>query len=466
MVLSSRLLAVPSRLFLVLSVLLASPVLFSQVSGLSAHDQRELTSALAADNAGHPQQAEQPLRDLVHRYPRNFEILESLGLVYAELGEYAQACPYLTTATQVNSSSAVAFANLGSAYLKLGRTSDAIKALQRAADIDPKNAETQSALGLARMQTRQPKLAAEAFARAANVGPPGADLLYNWSVALLGAGEITDASAVASRIPDSASSAQVQSLLGDIAEHQDQFKIAVERYQKAMDLSPTEANIYTLAMEFVRHWTFDPAIKIFDYGLERYPASTLLLSGKGIAEYADNHYADAASIFSGLLAHDSNNALYAEILGHSCNLMPDSTAGCNSMIAFAEAHPSNASASLFAAKSLLHNPGDPDATAKAEVLLRRATAIDPKLADAWYELGLLDQQKGNWRQSQTALEKCVALQPKLSKAHYRLALAYAHLGRRDEAKREIALQQQYSEQEKDKLNARMQDVTRFVVENH
>jgi hypothetical protein len=28
------------------------------------------------------------------------------------------------------------------------------------------------------------------------------------------------------------------------------------------------------------------------------------------------------------------------------------------------------------------------------------------------------------------------------------------------------LQQQYSEQEKDKLNARMQDVTRFVVENH
>jgi tetratricopeptide (TPR) repeat protein len=239
-----------------------------------------------------------------------------------------------------------------------------------------------------------------------------------------------------SRIPNADSSAQIQSLLGDIAEHQGQFKSAVNHYQKATDLNPTETNIYTLAMEFVRHWTFDPAIKIFRYGLERYPASTLLLSGKGIAEYADNHYTDAAAIFSGLLAHDPDNTLYADILGHSCNLLPDSTADCNSMIAFAEAHPSNAPASLYAAKSLLHNPVDPDATAKAEVLLHRATAINPKLAEAWYELGVLDQQKGNWQQSQTALEKCVMLQPKLSKAHYRLALAYAHLGRRREAKQE------------------------------
>lgn len=466
MVPSSRFSTVPSQMLLFFVVLLASPALFSQVRGLSAHDQRELASALSADDAGHPQQAEQPLRDLVRRYPRNFEILESLGLVYAELGEYARACPYLERATRANPASAAAYANLGSAYLKLNRTPDALKALQHAAEIEPANATTQTTLGLARMQAHQSKLAAEAFAHAAQISLPNADLLYNWSVALLGAGEITSAAGVADRIPGAESSAQVQSLLGDIAEHQDKFKDAADHYQKAVDLNPTEANIYTLAMEFVRHWTFDPAIKIFDYGLDRYPASTLLLSGKGIAEYADNHYADAASIFSGLLVHDPDNALYAEILGHSCNLMPDSIPGCNRMINFAQAHPSNAPANLFAAESLLHNPGDPGASAKAEKLLRQAIVDDPALAEAWYELGVLDQQKGQWQQSQTALEKCVALQPRLSKAHYRLALAYAHLGKRDRSKQEIALQQQYSEQEKDKLNARMQEVTRFVVANH
>ena len=454
------------RLFLVLSVLIAPSALFSQVQGLRAHDQHELASALAADDAGHPGQAEQPLLDLARRYPQNFEISESLGLVYAELGEYKRACPYLEKATKANSKSAVAFANLGSAYLKLSRTADAVNALQQAATLDPRNAATQTNLGLAQMQSRRPRLAAEAFAHAAQFSAPSADLLYNWSVALLSTGEVTEAAAVAGRIPDADSSSQIQSLLGDIAEHQGQFKNAVDHYQKATDLNPTEANIYTLAMEFVRHWTFDPAIKIFDYGLERYPASTLLLSGKGIAEYADNHYTDAASIFSGLLTHDPNNALYAEILGHSCNLLPESIPSCSGMIMFAEAHPFNAQTSLYAAESLLHNPGDQGAHEKAEALLRRAIKNNPNLAEAWYELGVLDQQKGNWQESQTALEKCVALRPKLSKVHYRLALAYAHLGKRDRAKQEIALQQQYSKQEKDKLNARMEDVTRFVVENH
>lgn len=466
MVLSPGFFTSPVRLLLLFSLLLASPVLFSQVRGLSANDQHQLTRALAADDAGHPQQAEQPLLDLARRHPQNFEISESLGLVYAELGEYKRACPYLEKATRANPASAAAFANLGSAYLKLSRTTDAVDALQHAAKLDPRNAATQTTLGLALMRANQPRFAAEAFAHAAQISAPGVDLLYNWSVALLSAHEVADAAAVASRIPNTESSAQVQSLLGDIAEHQGQFKSAVDHYQKAMDLNPTEANIYTLAMEFVRHWTFDPAIKIFDFGLERYPASTLLLSGKGIAEYADNHYADAASIFSGLLVHDPDNALYAEILGHSCNLMPDSIPGCGSIITFAEAHPSNAPASLYAAESLLHNPGNQGALGKAELLLRRATADDPTLAEAWYELGVLDQQKGDWQESQTALEKCVALQPKLSKAHYRLALAYAHLGKRDRARQEIALQQQYSKQEKDTLNARMQEVTRFVVANH
>ena len=466
MVPSYRLLTIPAQLILFFILLLASPALFSQVRSLSAHDQSELTSALSADDAGHPQQAEQPLRDLVRRYPRNFEILESLGLVYAELGDNARALPYLERATRANPTSAAAYANLGSALLKLNCNPDAVKALKHAAELDPSNAATQTTLGLAWMQAHQPKLAAEALARAAQISPPNADLLYNWSVALLSAGEITKAAGVAGRIPDAESSAQVQSLLGDIAEHQGKFKDAADHYQRTVDLNPTEANIYTLAMEFVRHWTFDPAIKIFDYGLNRYPESTQLLSGKGIAEYADNHYADAASIFSGLLAHDPDNTLYAEILGHSCTLMPDSIPGCNSMISFAQAHPSNAPANLFAAESLLHNPGDPGASGNAEKLLRQATADDPSLAEAWYELGVLDQQKGNWQESQTALEKCVALLPKLSKAHYRLALAYAHLGKRDRAKQEVALQQQYSKQEKDRLNARMQEVTRFVVANH
>lgn len=467
MVVSRRFFSALMRLFILLFLpLLASPVLFGQVGSLSAHDQQVLTKALDADNAGHPQVAELPLRELAQRHPKNFEILESLGLVYAELGEYSRARPYFEKAIRVNPSSAAAYANLGSAYLKLNESALAATALQHAADLDPANAETQSMLGLARMQIHEPKPAAEAFGRAAELKTPSADLLYNWSVALLGAEEVDHSAAVAARIPDASGSAQVQGLLGDIAERQGHFKEAVEHYRHAVELTPSESNIYNLAMEFVRHWTFEPAIKVFDFGLARYPTSALLLSGKGIAEYADNHYSDAAVIFSGLLTRDPDNALYAEILGHSCNLMPDSIPGCDSMIAFARAHPANAEANLYAAESLMHNPSDAAAPTQAEEFLRRVIAKNPKLAEAWYELGIVDQQKREWVESEAALEKCLALEPRLAKAHYRLALAYSHLGKRDKAQQEIALQQQYSEQAKDKLNARMQEVTRFIVSNH
>jgi tetratricopeptide (TPR) repeat protein len=95
--------------------------------------------------------------------------------------------------------------------------------------------------------------------------------------------------------------------------------------------------------------------------------------------------------------------------------------------------------------------------------LKQAVVADPELAEAYYQLAVLDQQRSQWQQSVDVLDKAVALRPGYSEAHYRLSRAYAHLGRREDAQREIALQQEYSQQEKDRLNARLQEVVLFLL---
>jgi Tfp pilus assembly protein PilF len=76
---------------------------------------------------------------------------------------------------------------------------------------------------------------------------------------------------------------------------------------------------------------------------------------------------------------------------------------------------------------------------------------------------VLDQEETQWQQSTTPLEKAISLNPAFAEAHYRLARAYSHLGRRDDASKEIELQQRYAKQQKDSLDARLKDVTTFLT---
>ncbi len=433
---------------------------------MSAADRNALSAALDAQDHGNYPQAEAALAALAKKYPASFEVVESLGVLYAEQDRTADALPLLERAAKLRPGSAVALANLGAAYFKLNRTVEAVRPLSRAAALDPANAQTQSDLGQALLATSQPRLAAEAFKRASAAstgGPPSDDLLYNWALALFESGELVRAAGTLARATNLSSSAAAQSLAADIAEQQKDYKSAVEHYQRAADLDPSESNLYLLGLEFLRHWTFEPAAKVFEFGSRKYPGSRRMLAGLGIARYSSNDYTAAAPVFAQLLATDPDNAFYADLLGHSCSLMPDDAAGCAPLKDFAERHPKNATAATYAAASILHRPSGEENLRLAAALLQQALTADPKLAEAWYQSGILSQMRGDWAGSTAKLEEAVALKPTFAKAHYRLALAYSHTGRRDEAQREIALNQKYSEQEKDDLNMRFKQVTMFLV---
>lgn len=448
--------------------LLVVPSIQGQNAGstLAATDKQAFEAALKAQDEGRNSDAVSILKTLSSKYPANFEIAESLGVAYAEDGKFAEAVPFMEKAVHVRPSSAMALANLGAAYLKVNRVEDAVRALRQSAKLDPNNVETQSNLGIALMQAKHSKEAAQAFSQSAALKSPDDDLLYNWALALFDAGDYAQAQQVVQRATNINTSPQSQALLGDISEHQNKYQEAVGYYETAVKLDPSEANVYALGIEFMRHWTFDTAIKIFETGVKQYPASTRMLMGLGIANYSNNNFAAAAPIFARLLDADPNNAFVADLLGHNCSLMSDDSPGCSKLIDFAERHPRNATVATYAAASILHRPSDQQDLNRVQQLLHQAIAADPKLAEAYYQSGILEQQKKDWQGSVDPLEKAIALKPDFSKAHYRLALAYSHTDQHEKAQQQIALQQQFSKQEKDDLNAHLRSVTTFVVEQH
>lgn len=428
-------------------------------------DRASLSKALDAYDKGDAKAAEPTLRELSRRYPRSYQINEALGSLYTELNDAQKALPYLQKATAEAPREPLAHANLGVALSKLNRTPEALIEFEAAAKLDPANPENQSSLGQALMLIGHQAEAAQAFERAASLKPNDLDLTYNWALALYESNAAKQAAAVLENIPPPRRTDQLNALAGEIVEHLGNFQQALLHFEAAAQQSPTDANLYAVVVELLRHWNWPEAIRVAKYAEARYPASSHFALAQGISYYANNQYPEAVQVFSGLLAKDPDAAPIADLLGRSCSLLPEGQdPGCLAMYSYAERHPGNAVTATYTAVAILHGPPGTQDLDKAENLLQGAIAAQPGYAEAYLQLGIVEQIRQHWKESAAALERSIALRPTSAEAHYRLSRAYAHLGRRTEAEQQVALNQTYSQQAKDSLNARMQEVMKFVLD--
>jgi tetratricopeptide (TPR) repeat protein len=446
----------------VLALLAFTPGVQGQAA-MSPADRNAFNQAVAEMDAGQTQQAEPELRRLIQHNPANGEINEALGLLYAGRGELERALPYFEQASKSEPRSAVNRANLGAAWLKLDRPRQAAAELKIAAALDPNNGQTLSSLGQAYMLLHDAADAATVFARAARLEPANADLLYNWAVALNQTGRAAQAEKALAQIPEGEMSDQAESLAGDVEETLGHFLPAVAHYRKAADENPSEDNLDALCVEYLRHWAWDDAQKIAEYGTARYPESKRLKLELGVALYGAKKFPEAAAEFAALLDADPDNKMFAEMLGHTCGELAGDNTACAALEGFAAQHPGNAAAAVYAAAHILdrpHTAGDLDL---AESWLVRAMAADPTMADGWYELGVLYAERADWPQCARALEKAVALRPDFASAHYQLAAAYGHLNNPVGRKRELSLFQAASAKEKQQVSSKVKDMMTFVT---
>ena len=255
---------------------------------------------------------------------------------------------------------------------------------------------------------------------------------------------VTDPATTAPRLRKEIASndqAELHNRLGHAEEELGHSFEALQAFQRAAEMDPSESNLFDWGVELLVHRAAEPAAEVFTKGTRLYPQSTRMLTALGVAEYARGSY-DSAVVrlceASDLDPRDPNPYIF---LGRMQNAevkrSPDALA---KLARFAELDPNNAEANYYYAVALWnqqHETADPGNSARVEQLLKKAISRDLKMAAAYLQLGILYDSRKDLPEATSALEQAIRLDPNLEEAHYRLGQIYRRTGDDAKAQREL-----------------------------
>jgi Flp pilus assembly protein TadD len=242
---------------------------------------------------------------------------------------------------------------------------------------------------------------------------------------------------------------------------------AVREYERAATLDPNEPNYFEWGTELLFHRAVRPAVIVFKKGSVAHPNSARMLVGLGAALYADGSYDEAASQLcraSDLKPEDATPYLF---LGKMEVTSPTSfSCGEERLARFAQNQPGNALANYYFAMAVLKRNRESKSSAdsqQAEALLKKSVAIDPKLGEAYLQLGILHAAQGDSDQAIDAFKKAVEVTPGLGEAHYRLSQLYKRSGEKAKADQEIQLYRQVEKSETDAVEQQRREIQQFLI---
>jgi tetratricopeptide (TPR) repeat protein len=291
---------------------------------------------------------------------------------------------------------------------------------------------------------------------------------YDLALAYRGNGDLVLARDLAVKILAKADgNAGVHGLLGDLDERLGDPLGAVREYERAATLNPSEPNYFEWGSELLLHRAVRPAVIVFKKGSVAHPDSARMLVGLGAALYADGSYDEAAGQLchaSDLKPEDPTPYLF---LGKMEVTSPTSfSCGEEKLARFVQNQPGNALANYYFAMAVLKRSRESKSSAdsqQAEALLKKSVAIDPKLGEAYLQLGILYAAQGSNDQAIAAFQKAIEVTPGLGEAHYRLSQLYKRAGERDKAEQEIQLYKQVEKSEADEVERQRREVQQFLI---
>jgi tetratricopeptide (TPR) repeat protein len=265
----------------------------------------------------------------------------------------------------------------------------------------------------------------------------------------------------------SPTAADAHRLAGDRAERSGDPLAAVREYEQAVRLHPSEQNYFAWGTELLLHRAIKPAAEVFEKGTAAHPKSARMLAGLGAALYASGDYANAAHRLcdaSDLQPADPTPYLF---LGKMEKAAPDPLlCAAEKLARFAHDQPSSALANYYYAVSLWKGGRGSENSAnlqQVEALLQKAVAADPKLDEAYVELGVVYVARGNSQQAINAYKKAVEVNPQSSEAHYRLALAYKRAGEEAKSEQELQLYKQADKTETAAIERQRREIRQFLI---
>src|SRR5215470_5698252 len=242
---------------------------------------------------------------------------------------------------------------------------------------------------------------------------------------------------------------------------------AVKEYEAAVKVEPSEQNYLAWGAELLLHRAGRAAVQVFSNGAQAYPESAHMLAGLGVAYYSNGQYNEAAAQLcraSGLNPADSAPYLF---LGRMEQAAADPLPCSETALSrFAANQPANPLANFFYGLVLWKNARktqDRTNSERAEQLFRKALEAKPAFAEAYLQLGMLYNARGEKDQALDAFQKAVSADQKSSQAHYQLSLACRRSGDVARADAEMKTYQELRRSEDAALEKERREVRQFVT---
>lgn len=251
------------------------------------------------------------------------------------------------------------------------------------------------------------------------------------------------------------------------AEHAGNPLEAVKELQRAAELSPNEPNLFDWAAELLAHDAPQAAARVFTNGVRLYPQSLRMLLGLASAWYSAGCYDQAATYF--FKAADlapADPTPYSFLSKVQRTEIKNAPGYLDRMARFVKLRPDNALANYYYGVAIWNYPRkseDPEVAQQARDLLERAAELDPDLAPAYLELGIIFAGEREYEKASLALQKAIDINPDLEEAHYRLSEAYRVIGELIKSQQELAIYHRLSTHSAQELERERQDLQRFVI---
>ena len=421
-------------------------------------------------NSGQFQKAAQVLEGLVGRSPASFEAEELLGLVYSAESRDQDAYAHFVKAVKLKPDSAPARANLAVNLARLGKNELAEAEFKRAVQAEPGNFNANHDFGEFYARAGKAKEAIPYLSRAQKSQPSSYGNGYDLALAYVEVGMWAEARQQLQGLLKVRDTADLHDLLGEVEERSGNYVVAANEYQRAAHMDPSEPNIFDWGSELLLHQTLNPAVEVFSEGVKRYPDSSRLAVGLGLALYWNGQYDDAVKALvkaTDLSPSDPRPYFFLSKAYQHSNGQADEV--IHRFQRLARLRPEDGRAAYYYAMSLWKGK---QASAsgplldQAESLLKRAIQLEPTFAQAHLELGNLYSQLHKYSESAPEYQRAIVLDPKLVDAYYRLGQAYVHLGEAGLAKKEFEIHKRLYQQHLNEWDSEQQEIRHFVYTTH
>lgn len=279
--------------------------------------------------------------------------------------------------------------------------------------------------------------------------------------------ELREAREHAKKMLAIADKADAHRLLGELDERLGDPLEAVQEYERAARLDPSEQNYFEWGTELLLHRADQPAVEVFTKGFRAHPDSARMLAGLGAALYAGGKSEDAARrLCEAVDLKPADPAPYL-FLGKMEKAAPALLPCSEQKLAqFVRDQPGNALGNYYYGIVLWKRDRGSENSAglqQAEALLEKAVAIDPKFGEAYLQLGILHSGRGGFAQAIREYKKAIEVSPQLGEPHYRLGLAYRRMGEESKAEQEFQEYEQMEKAETAAIESRRRELRQFLI---